>query len=94
MLHRQVAHDLIIVDLQLACFCIILLKLNLPNWTPGSPKYKTRKRFSEKPIVAFTNSTVFILDFYIYMANPFCSHVLALGAWTLKKALILSCQEA
>ena len=26
---------------------------------------KTRKRFSEKPIVAFTNSTVFILDFYI-----------------------------
>ena len=32
-------------------------------------KYKaqnnTRKRFSEKPIVAFTNSTVFILDFNI-----------------------------
>ena len=27
---------------------------------------KTRKRFSEKPIVAFTNSTVSILDFYIY----------------------------
>ena len=29
---------------------------------------KTRKRFSEKPIVAFTNSTVlnFILDFYMY----------------------------
>ena len=28
----------------------------------------TRKRFSEKPIVAFTNSTVlnFILDFYMY----------------------------
>ena len=28
----------------------------------------TRKRFSEKPIVAFTNSTLlnFILDFYIY----------------------------
>ena len=25
----------------------------------------TRKRFSEKTIVAFTNSTVFILDFYI-----------------------------
>ena len=24
----------------------------------------TRKRFSEKPIVTFTNSTVFILDFY------------------------------
>ena len=29
---------------------------------------KSRKRFSEKPIVAFTNSTVlnFILDFYMY----------------------------
>ena len=26
---------------------------------------QTRKRFSEKPIVALTNSTVFILDFYI-----------------------------
>ena len=26
---------------------------------------KTRKRFSEKPIVAFSNSTVIILDFYI-----------------------------
>ena len=24
----------------------------------------TRKRFSEKPLVAFTNSTVFILDYY------------------------------
>ena len=30
--------------------------------------FNTRKRFSEKPIVAFTNSTVlnFILDFYMY----------------------------
>ena len=35
----------------------------------------TRKRFSEKPIVAFTNSTVFILDFYIYMTKPVWSHV-------------------
>ena len=26
---------------------------------------ETRKRFSEKPIIAFTNSTVFILDLYI-----------------------------
>ena len=25
------------------------------------------KRFSEKPIVAFTNSAVFIVDFYIYI---------------------------
>ena len=33
-----------------------------------STDLSTRKRFSEKPIVAFTNSTVFILhvDFYIY----------------------------
>ena len=28
--------------------------------------YLTRKRFSETQIVAFTNSTVFILHFYIY----------------------------
>ena len=41
---------------------------------------KTRKRFSEKPIVAFTNSTVFILDFYIYMTKPVWSHVLAWSA--------------
>ena len=39
---------------------------------------KTRKRFSEKPIVAFTNSTVFVQDFCIY--------VLVLNAWHLKKA--------
>ena len=26
----------------------------------------TRKRFSEKPIVVFTNSTVFVLDFNVY----------------------------
>ena len=29
----------------------------------------TRKRFSEKPIVAFTNSTVFILDLHIYVCD-------------------------
>ena len=29
--------------------------------------YKTRKRFSEKPIVLFTNSTVFILDLHVYI---------------------------
>ena len=40
----------------------------------------TRKRFSEKPTVAFTNSTVFILDFYIYMTKPVWFHVLALSA--------------
>ena len=27
---------------------------------------KLEKGFQKKPIVAFTNSTVFILDFYIY----------------------------
>ena len=43
----------------------------------------TRKRFSEKPIVAFTNSTVlnFILDFYNYVGlSLFWSHVLASSA--------------
>ena len=42
----------------------------------------TRKRFSEKPIVAFTNSTVlnFILDFYTCMTKPVWSHGLALSA--------------
>ena len=54
----------------------------------------TRKRFSEKLIVAFTNSTVFILDFYINMTKPVWSHVLGMSAWTLKKAHIISCQEA
>ena len=55
----------------------------------------TRKRFSEKKtIVAFTNSTVFILDFYINMTKPVWSHVLALSACNLKKAHIVSYQEA
>ena len=42
--------------------------------------------FSEKPIVAFTNSAV-ILDLYIiYKTKPFWSHVIfTLIAWTLKK---------
>ena len=53
---------------------------------------KTRKRYSEKPIVAVTNSTVFILDLYI--TKTVWSHVLALSAWTLKKAHIVSCQKA
>ena len=51
----------------------------------------TRKRFSEKPIVAFTNSKVYILDFY--MTKPVWSHVLALRAWTLNKDLIIIYQE-
>ena len=39
----------------------------------------TRKRFSEKPIAAFTN-TYFILFHAIYtMTNPVWSHVLALS---------------
>ena len=29
--------------------------------------HQTRKGFSEKPKVAFTNSTVYILDFYMYI---------------------------
>ena len=33
---------------------------------------QTTKRFSEKPIVAFTNSTVFILDFYITKSLVSC----------------------
>ena len=52
---------------------------------------KTRKRFSEKPIVVFTNSTVFILDFYILLS--LWSHVLAWSSLILKKGHIVSCQE-
>ena len=42
---------------------------------------KTRKRFSEKPVVAFTNSTVFTMSYYasICMTKPVWSHVLALS---------------
>ena len=47
-----------------------------------------RERFSEKSIVAFANSTVFILDFYI-MTEHVWSH-----AWILKKAHIVSCHES
>ena len=39
---------------------------------------KTRKKFSEKPVVVLTNSTVFILDFC--MTKPVWFHVLALSA--------------
>ena len=67
------------------------------------PNYKaiisqTRKRFSEKPIVAFANSIVFILGFslslslslyiYIYVTKPVWSQVLALSAWNLKQGHI------
>ena len=52
----------------------------------------TRKSFSEKPRVAFTNITVFVLDFYILLS--LWSQVLALRDWTLKKAEEVSCQEA
>ena len=40
----------------------------------------TRERFSEKPIVVFTNNTVFILDFSIQKTKPVWSHVLASSA--------------
>ena len=53
----------------------------------------TGKRFSEKPIVTFTNNTVFILDL-LSITKPVWSHVLALSARTLKKAHTVSCQEA
>ena len=49
-----------------SCGCVPLVFIN-----------RTRKRFSEKPIVAFTNSTVFIKD--LYMTNPVWSHGLALN---------------
>ena len=32
----------------------------------NSTGFLVRSMYSEKPIVAFTTSTVFILDFYIY----------------------------
>ena len=44
-------------------------------------KTKTGKKFSEKPIVAFTNTTVFILDFFIIVWSHFLS-------WTWKVAHI------
>ena len=48
-------------------------------------KKYTIKRFSEKSIVVFTNSAV---SYYtsIYMTKIVWSHLLALRAWTLKKA--------
>ena len=48
-------------------------------------------RFSEKLTVAFTSSTVFIID---YITKPVWSHVVASSARTLNKAHIVSCQEA
>ena len=62
----------------------------------------TRKRFPQKPIVAFTNSRVFILDFYLkYMTQSFWSHVLALRASSWHRGAIceistdgITCQEA
>ena len=44
----------------------------------------TRKRFSEKPIIVVTSSTVFILDFYVYMTKSVWSNASALIAWILK----------
>ena len=43
-----------VMDGYMHIFCLESIKTHI-----------TRKRFSEKTIVAFTNSTVFILDFYI-----------------------------
>ena len=58
---------------------------------------QTRKRFSEKPIVAFTNTTVFtfILDFYISIRlSLFGLMFLALSASTLKIAHVINYWEA
>ena len=50
---------------------------------------KLEKRFSEKPIVAFTNSAVFMVDSYIH--DQPC---LPLNAWTLRTTHIITCPEA
>ena len=47
----------------------------------------TRKRFSENPIAAFTNSTVFIL---LYIRLSFRFIFLAFRAWTLTKEHMIS----
>ena len=49
---------------------------------------KLEKGFQKKTIVALTNNTVFILDFYIYIniTMPVWSHVSALSARILNKA--------
>ena len=55
------------------------------KWYVHANNHITRKRFSEKPIVAFANSTVFLQDFCILL--NLWSHVLALSAWTLNSKL-------
>ena len=55
---------------KIMAICILLVFRNyrlLAELTCGNVAIiiKTRKRFKEKPIVVFTNTTVFILDFYI-----------------------------
>ena len=39
------------------------MKIEFRIWDSHVTSYKTRKRFPEEPIVAFTNSTVFVLEF-------------------------------
>ena len=55
---------------------VMILILCSSGYVPLVFINRTRKRFSEKLIVAFTNSTVFIKD--LYMTNPVWSHGLAL----------------
>ena len=64
---------------QLPCMFYNLLSSRVNKCRLVRLTRKTRKRFSEKPIVAFTNSTVFILDFYI-MTKPVWFHVFAWSA--------------
>ena len=52
-----------VVSNQFCYFCVGRL---LIHRLKSRGTVSTRKRFSEKPIVLFTNNTVFILDFYVY----------------------------
>ena len=57
------------------CICLTYLTFLQAGLLSKEGDLATRKRFSEKTIVAFTNSTVFLLDFYIYMIKPISSHL-------------------
>ena len=65
---RSIFHQNIYVKLTLFAnnkYCLILrISIKIDNLVPLN--IKTRKMFSEKTIVEFTNNTVFILDFYVY----------------------------
>ena len=58
--------------------CLISKASIISAIAPDHLEIKLEKSFSEKPIVAFTNSTVFILD-SIYVTKPVLSHVFVLS---------------